>query len=187
MGSTKYNPVQVVCSGPDSKWHSLQQLFFTMISNANREVLIQSPYFIPDSALLSAMEVAALSGVKIRVMMTGLPDKKMPFWAAQTYFEELLEAGVEFYLYEKGFMHAKVIIADEQIATVGTCNLDVRSLHLHYEVNCLFYEPDTIQLLRSQFEIDVESCRKIKKENLKKLNIFKRFRNSLCRIVSPVL
>ncbi len=187
LGEVEYKPMQIVCSGPDSHWHSLQQLLFTMITNANKEVIIQSPYFIPDSGLLMAMETAALSGVNIRVMMTGLPDKKMPFWAAQTYFEELLDAGVEFYLYREAFLHAKMVIADELIATVGTCNMDIRSLHLHYEVNCVFYDQDTIQGLKEQFEKDILACREIKKANLKKQNIFIRFRNSLFRIISPVL
>ncbi|MBI9104811.1 MAG: cardiolipin synthase [Spirochaetales bacterium] len=187
LKEVEYKPMQVVCSGPDSKWHAIQQLFFTMIANANHEILIQSPYFIPDAGILSAMETAALAGVKVRVMMAGLPDKKMPFWAAQTYFIDLLEAGVEFYLYYEGFMHSKIMVADELIATAGTCNMDIRSLHLHYEINCVYYDHATITTLREQFYKDTQSCLQITLENIKKQNIFKRFRNSFCRILSPVL
>lgn len=182
-----YLPIQVLCSGPDSDWHSIEQFIFNMVCNADREVLIQSPYFIPSESLLSALVTTALSGVRIRFMMTGIPDKRIPFWAAQTYFEPLLEAKVEIYLYQKGFFHPKIFLADDKVATVGTCNMDLRSLHLHYEVNAVFYDNGTVTNLRTQFEKDVELCQQVTLENLRRRNAFIRFRNSLFRIISPVL
>jgi cardiolipin synthase len=180
-------PMQVVCSGPDSRFKSLELFLFNMITNANREVLIQSPYFIPSESLCLAMQTAAMGGVKVRIMMTGHPDKRMPFYAAQTYFEELLAAGAELYLYQRGFLHAKMYIADRTMASLGTCNLDIRSFSLHYEVNSVFYDEKTIDLLRRTFEADLAFCRKITPGDLRRRHLFVRLRNSVCRIVSPVL
>ena len=102
---------------------------------------IQSPYFVPDVGLYDTMIDAALSGVDVRFMMTGVPDKKVPYWAAWTYFRRLLEAGVRVYLYEAGFLHSKTIVVDSQVAAIGTMNMDIRSLRLHKELMLwLFYE-----------------------------------------------
>ena len=120
--------LQIVTSGPDSDWHSLKDLYFNMICNANEEVLIASPYFIIDDSIEEAMVTAALAGVRVRIIMAGPPpDKWIPYWVAQTYYERLIEAGVEFYQYTEGFFHSKYLIADGKIATVGTCNMDMRS------------------------------------------------------------
>ena len=119
--------MQVSSSGPDTIWTSLKFLYSKMISAAKKEVLIQSPYFVPDAGIISQLKIAALSGVDIKVMMTGVPDKKIPYWIAETYFEELLLAGVKIYRYKKGFLHCKNIIIVEKMCTMGTCNFDMRS------------------------------------------------------------
>ena len=180
-------PMQVVCSGPDSDWNSLKYLYFTLISNANSRVFIESPYFIPDVTMMSALETAALSGVEVNIMITGLPDKRIPFWVAHTYFETLLQAGANVYLYKKGFYHPKVLVADDQIATVGSCNMDVRSFHLDYEVNAFFYSEEISRQLVEQFYQDSAECTRITLEELRDLHFLKRLRNSLFRIVAPLL
>ncbi len=180
-------PMQVLVSGPDSDWYSLEKLYFNLISNADREVYIQSPYFIPSSSVQNAMETAALSGVNVNLMITGVPDKLIPFWVAQTYFESLLNAGVNIYLYEKGFLHSKVIIADEKIATVGTCNMDIRSFHLDYELNLIYYDAEIAKNLKKQFFEDLKYCRRIAAKDLKKRGFLVRLRNSVFRIIAPIL
>ena len=111
--------VQIATSGADSKWASIQQMFFTMITNANRDIYIQTPYFIPDQSIMTALETAALSGINVNILMTGIPDKKIPYWAAHTYFEPLLNAGVNIFQYKKGFLHSKIVIVDNSIASIG--------------------------------------------------------------------
>ena len=180
-------PVQIAVSGPDSKWDSLEMLYFNMINNANHDICIQSPYFIPDQAILKAMESAALSGVKVLLMMAGLPDKKIPWWSAFTYFKPLLEAGVRIFHYKEGFLHSKMVIMDDLVSTVGTCNMDVRSFRLNYEVNVVFYDEVITENLKKQFYLDLEGCREITVEELKTLSLPRQFRNSLCRIFSPLL
>jgi len=180
-------PMQIAVSGPDSRWSSIEQLYFLLITNANKEVWIQSPYFIPSDGILKAMQASALSGIKINLMMTGVPDKKAPYWAAQTYFETLLESGVRIFKYRKGFLHSKYMVADKEISTVGTCNMDMRSFHINFEVNTVIYDNETSSQLVDQFNKDLQFCSEVTLSKLRKRSIFTRARNSLLSIFSPIM
>lgn len=180
-------PIQVLVSGPDSEWYALEKLYVNLVSNADKEVFIQTPYFIPSSSVQDALETAALSGVRIYLMITGIPDKRIPFWVARTYMDPLINAGVNIYFYEKGFLHSKMVIADDKIATVGTCNMDIRSFHLDYEINVVYYDKAVTHRLKEQFFKDMEQCRRLTEKDLRKQNMFSRLRNSLFRIIAPIL
>ena len=180
-------PVQIAVSGPDSKWDSIELLYFNMITNASHEILIQSPYFIPDQAILKAMESAALSGVNVTLMMAGIPDKRLAWWVAFTYFEPLLEAGVKILHYMGGFLHSKVLIMDKMVSTVGTCNMDIRSFQLNYEVNAVLFDEKLSEDLSEQFEKDILNCREITLDEIHSLSLIKKFRNSFCRIFAPMM
>ena len=120
-------------------------------------------------------------------MIAGIPDKKIPFWVAHTYFDTLLAAGVNIYLYRKGFLHSKVLIVDDTISTVGSCNVDIRSFHLNYEINTVYYSRKITNELKERFKTDLQFCIKINDTDRKKLNVLGRLRNSMFRIISPVL
>lgn len=180
-------PVQIALSGPDSHWSTLKLAYFTLISNANEEVLIQSPYFIPDQSIMEALVSAALCGINVELMITGIPDKYTAWWAAHTYFQPLMEAGVRIFLYEKGFLHAKTFVVDKHISSVGTCNMDIRSFSLHYEINALIYHKKTALSLRNQYLRDRTFCRELTIGDMKALPLLKKFRNSIMRIFSPLL
>lgn len=180
-------PVQLACSGPDSDWPSIKQLLFNLIINADHTVYIQSPYFIPDTGIMDALSTAALSGVEIHLMMTGQVDKRMPYWAAETYFEPLLKAGVKIYRYQAGFLHAKTICVDNTITSIGTCNMDIRSFDLDYEVNAVFYDRRIARELLDQFQRDLKHCDQLQWDNLNRRNLFFKLRNSLFRLFSPLM
>jgi cardiolipin synthase A/B len=180
-------PVQITTSGPDAEWDSIKQLYFTLIATAEKRVYIQSPYFIPDESVQTALKVAALSGIDVRLMMTGIPDKWLPFWAAHTYFEELLRAGVKIYQYKKGFLHSKTVMADDSVCSIGTANMDTRSLDLNYELNTIIYDQTIAENLKKRFLEDINNCREVKLEEIKKTNVLIRFRNSLARLFAPIL
>ena len=180
-------PVQLCVSGPDSDWGSIEMSYFHIITNANREVCIQSPYFIPGEPIQQALETAALSGVNVRLMITGKPDKKTPFYAAFTYFKRLLEAGVKIFLYKAGFLHSKVIIADKMIVGMGSCNFDVRSFRLDYEVNTFIYDIESAKLIQDQFETDLANSSEFTMEDFKNFSFLRRLINSICRLFSPLL
>ena len=183
----KQLPVQIVCSGPDSDWNSLRMLYVNLIHNANRRIFVQSPYFVPEGTVINALTSAALSGVEVNVMMTGVPDKRIPFWVAHTFFEELIEAGVNIYLYRAGFFHAKTLVADDSIASIGSCNLDVRSFHLDYELNAFFYDESVAAELIDRFQVDLDNCILVTPDYISRLGLLKKLRNSLFRMIAPLL
>ena len=133
---------QVIAQSVEDKWNSSRRAHMVAVGNAAKRVWIQSPYFIPEVGLYDTMINAALSGVDVRFMMTGVPDKKVPYWAAWTYFRPLLKAGVKVYLYEAGFLHSKTLTADGQITAIGTMNMDIRSLRLHKELMLWMYDEE---------------------------------------------
>lgn len=179
--------IQVTTSGPDSQWRSIQQLYFSLISSANKKVYIQSPYFIPDASIIMALKTAALSGLDVKIMITGLPDKKLPYWSAFTFFEQLLEAGVKIYHYKKGFMHSKTITVDGDICSIGTANMDVRSFHINYEINTLIYDKQVTQELSIDFENDLKDCREFTLEDYRAIPALVDLRNSAARLFAPLL
>lgn len=181
------NFMQVSSSGADTIWTSLKYLYTKMITEANDEVLIQSPYFVPDISIINQLKISSLCGTKIKIMLTGVPDKKIPYWIAETYFEELLVAGIEIYRYKAGFLHCKNVIIDGKISTMGTCNFDMRSFEINYEINTVYYDKNISQNLRNQFYVDIEKCEKIEMKNIQKKVFWKKVRNSFFRIVSPIM
>lgn len=180
-------PMQIVCSGPDSDWNSLRMMFANLIHNANEKIYIQSPYFVPETTIMNALTTASLGGVEVNLMMTGIPDKRIPFWVAQTYFEELINAGVNIYLYKAGFFHSKVLVVDGTIATIGSCNMDVRSFNLDYEVNAFFYDEKIAEDLIETFHQDSAQCRTISDGDIRELTFWGKLRNSVFRIIAPLL
>ncbi len=182
-----YLPMQITTSGPDAEWSSIEQLYFNLITSAEKSVYIQSPYFIPNESIYKALLSAALSGIKIKIMITGKPDKFLPFWAAFSFFEPLLKAGVKIYHYKKGFMHAKTIIVDNEICSVGTANMDIRSFQLNYEVNMMIYDRKTADDLTNQFHKDLDYCHTFTSDEYNQIDALKKFRNSIARLFAPIM
>lgn len=180
-------PVQVLHSSVSTRFPTIRDVFMVALGSARQRVWVQSPYFVPDEPLITAMCVAAASGTDVRFMMTGLPDKKVPFYAAHAYFQKLLDAGVTIYKYEAGFLHAKTVTVDEELAIVGTCNWDVRSLILHDEVVAVFYDREVARSCAAQYERDIAECSTVVAEDLAGLSTRERLRNSLCRLPSRLL
>ena len=152
-------PVQITMSGPDSQWHGIRQLYFHLIVSARDHVYIQSPFFIPDETISEAMKSAALGGVDVRMICTPRGATfQIPYRAANTYFQEMAEAGVKIYLYNGGYYHAKTVNMDSQICSIGSCNMDIRSYNLNYEINSVLYDRDQAEELAAQFMRDLEDC-----------------------------
>ncbi|WP_209125790.1 cardiolipin synthase [Alkalihalobacillus sp. BA299] len=179
--------VQMIASGPDSRWEVIKKLFFSMIVSAKKSIWIASPYFIPDEDILSALRIAALSGVDVRILVPNRPDKRIVFYASRSYFPELLEAGVKIYEYNRGFMHSKIVIIDNEIASIGTANMDMRSFHLNFEVNAFLYRTKSVTTLVSDYIFDLEHSNQIDDEIFRKRSIVQRLLESTCRLLSPLL
>lgn len=179
--------VQIVSSGPDSKWTSIKDGYFKMIINARDKVYIQTPYFIPDDSILEALRVAGLSGVDIRIIIPSKPDHPFVYWASLSYIGELLQAGVKFYTYENGFIHSKVVLIDDVVSSVGTANLDIRSFKLNFEVNAFIYDEKVNNEIADQFIKDLERCKEITIEEYKNQPFIIKVKESISRLLSPIL
>ncbi|MFH0838863.1 MAG: phospholipase D-like domain-containing protein [Candidatus Omnitrophota bacterium] len=154
---------------------------------AQKNIYIVSPYFIPDSSLLVALKTAAMRGVKVTVLMAGVHDNPIPYWAAFSYFEELLKSGVRIFQYQKGFMHAKILSCDGRMCSMGTANFDIRSLKLNYEVNAVFYDEKLTLETDQQIAKDLEGSTEITSEDFNQISLLVRLRNSLMRLSSALL
>jgi cardiolipin synthase len=181
-------PVQLSLSGPDSDWRTIRQQYFGMITGATRRVRVQTPYFVLDESLSEAIKAAALSGVDVSVMVTnGGPDQRLVYWAAQTYLAEVASAGAEVLLYRGGFLHAKTVVTDGEVASVGSGNWDIRSFSINYELNALVYDRGVAAGLERAFEADRAHCVPFDPVAYYALSRPRRLRDSLARLVSPLL
>jgi cardiolipin synthase len=179
--------VQIAASGPDSDVPTIMFSLIETIGMAQDEILITSPYFIPGESILDALNVAALSGVKVKLLVPDKSDSWMVNAAARSYYGEMLDTGVEIYLYKKGFVHAKTVVADGQLAIIGTANMDHRSFELNFEVNSMIYDTKIAQQLRDAFFNDIKDAVKINPNTWKKRTLFKQLPEKLCRLLSPLL
>ncbi|MHC5202637.1 cardiolipin synthase [Myroides sp. LJL119] len=185
--SKKQLPIQIVSSGPDSDVPSILYGVLKAIQMAEKEVLITTPYYIPDESLQLAIKMATLSGKKVKMILPGITDSLIVKWASESYFQELLENGVEIYLYKKGFIHAKTIVTDQGISSIGTCNLDHRSFDLNFEINAFIYDQDFAQKMRDMFYLDTKDSLKLDLQRWNKRSKWQRLKNSFIRLLSPLL
>ncbi|WP_100330076.1 cardiolipin synthase [Bacillus xiapuensis] len=179
--------MQIVTCGPDSEWEQIKYGYIKLISSAKESIYIQTPYFIPDASLLDALRVAALCGVDVRIMIPNKPDHLFVYWATYSHIGELLKAGAKVYIYEAGFVHAKTIVVDKKLSSVGTANIDVRSFRLNFEVNAFIYHYETGQKLADIFERDMKLCSKLTPERYQGRSKWIKFKESISRLLSPIL
>ncbi|RNI26967.1 cardiolipin synthase [Rufibacter latericius] len=182
-----HTPVQIAASGPDSPMPTILFSMLQAIYLAQEEVLITTPYFIPGESILQALTVAALGGVKVKLLVPGITDSALVNAAAWSYYDDMLHAGVEIYLYQKGFIHAKTMVIDGAVSMVGTANMDNRSFELNFEVNAVVYDTDTSQQLREMFYQDLRHADKINLEVWRQRSHVKQFFEKLARLLSPLL
>ncbi|WP_429841819.1 cardiolipin synthase [Brevibacillus sp. FIR094] len=179
--------VQIVSSGPNSEKEQIKHAFLKMIYKARKKIYLQTPYFVPDEGVLTALKMAAMSGVDVRVMVPGKPDHLLVFWATHSYLGDLLKSGVRCYLYEKGFMHAKTIVVDTQLSSVGTANVDIRSFKLNFETNAFMYDSKMAEELEELFVSDLADCREMTLREYVNRPLRLRLLESLTRLLSPLL
>jgi len=178
---------QVVYSGSESRWESIREAFLIAIGSATSRVRVQSPYFVPDQGVMDSLVVQSLAGVDVEVMMAGVHDKRIPWWAAFTYIDDVLEAGAVVEQYQEGFFHAKTMTIDGSVAVIGTTNFDIRSFSLHDELSIFFYDKGVAAAQDAIFEADLAACRTLTASEVANLPRPIRFRNALARLVSRVL
>ncbi|WKY45459.1 cardiolipin synthase [Eubacteriaceae bacterium ES2] len=179
--------IQIVSSGPDKINQQIKQGFVRLITNAQSYVLIQTPYFVPDESIMEALRIALLSNIDVRIMIPNKPDHIFIYWATLAYVGELIEYGAKIYIYDKGFLHAKTIVVDDSVSSVGSCNFDVRSFGLNFETNAFVYDRGVATKLKKHFVDDLKYCTHYDLEKYNHRGKLIKIKESISRLFSPLL
>ncbi len=181
--------VQIVDDGPHNDVNVIRNTFIKLINEADKRVWITTPYLILDNELAIALKLAASSGVDVRIIVPGLHDKgkKIVYKATESFFNELLEYGVKIYKYQNLFIHSKILIIDDDVASVGTANFDYRSFDLHFEVIAILYSDPAVKELINSYEDDLKNCTQVMYEMWQQRSFVQRTIESLVKIFSPLL
>ena len=179
--------IQIAASGPDSITPTILYSLLYAIYQAQEEILITTPYFIPDQSLMDALIVAALAGVSVQLLVPEKSDSKLVALAASSYYADLLSAGVKIFFYQDGFVHAKTLVVDQKIAVIGTANMDLRSFDLNFEVNAIVYDDEFAASLANVFNADTKDALILDKDAWSNRSISRKFLEKIARLVSPLL
>jgi cardiolipin synthase len=187
--SLKVGPasIQIVSGGPDTTWNPPREQYVKMVDSARRTCYLQTPYFVPDVSVMTALRIAALSGVDVRIMIPSKADQPFVHWASMSNVGELLEAGVRAFAYNDGFLHAKTVTVDDCVTSVGSANWDLRSFKWNFETNAVIYDRTLGEAYRRIFEEDMKRCTEITRESYGKRSRPTRLKESVCRLFSGVL
>lgn len=177
-------PMQAVTSGIDSPWHPISQGYFNMIARARERVWITSPYLVPGASFIKAITNTSLAGVDVRILLPSTKDHFLVFWGSRSNYENLLRAGVRIFLYEKGFIHSKTVLSDGETVSVGSCNMDARSLDINFENQLFIYDKELNAEFAGQFEKDTEASREIVLEEWMKRPLRHKIIESFARLYS---
>ena len=164
-----------------------EEVYFHILNHAKKYVHIMTPYLILDNEMLDTLTRAAKSGIEVCIIMPHIPDKWYAFAVAKTYYRELIEAGVQIYEFTPGFVHAKIFVSDNDTATVGTINLDYRSLYLHFECGVFIYNNPVVREIESDFQKTLEKCQRISIADLKKISPLMAICGRVLRLIAPLM
>ena len=179
--------IQIVSCGPESLKEEVKQGYLKMISSAKKNIYIQTPYFVPDASILEALKMAVLCGVDVRIMIPCMPDHMFVYWATYSYVGILLSYGVKTYVYDEGFLHAKTICVDGEVASIGSANFDIRSFRLNFEANAFIYDASEVYKLEAIFETDMMRCHELTKQLYHNRSPIIKFKESISRLLSDLL
>ena len=179
--------MQIVTSDPTTQWPELMQGYVRILLEAREYVYIETPYFLPTEPVSFALSTCALAGVDVRVIIPKKGDSKMVQMASRSFIEDMLEAGVKFYLYESGFNHSKLMICDDNLCTCGSCNVDFRSFENNFEANAFIYDTKTVAAVKQVFLNDLEHCQILDSERFLNRSFHIKLWESVLRLFSPLL
>ncbi|MBU3875532.1 cardiolipin synthase [Faecalicatena sp. AGMB00832] len=164
-----------------------EEVYFHILNHAKKYVHIMTPYLILDNEMLDTLTRAAKSGIEVCIIMPHIPDKWYAFAVAKTFYRDLIEAGVQIYEFTPGFVHAKIFVSDDDTATVGTINLDYRSLYLHFECGVFIYNNPVVREIEADFQKTLKQCQRISVSDLKKISPFMAICGRVLRLIAPLM
>lgn len=181
------NLVQIVSSGPDTDWESIMQGIASAIMSATKYVYIHTPYFMPTEVIAACIQMSALSGVDVRLMIPARSDSRLSDASTFSFLGRTLEAGVRVFLYKEGFLHSKAIVIDDFISIIGSANLDERSFAQNFEVNAFVYDTHTAQELKTLYVRDMKNCTELTLEAWNNRKRKQKLKESFARLFSPLM
>lgn len=179
--------VQPYFDTPLDKERVCQNNYLNVINNSKEYVWIATPYLVLDEQMVTALTIAAKSGVDVRIVVPGIPDKWYVYYVTQSYYKRLLSAGVKLYEYIPGFIHAKMYVSDDIQAIVGGANTDYRSMYLNYENCCGFYGGNVVGRVKADFEQTFTHCRQVNMADVENTSFFKRLCQIIFRVLGPLM
>ena len=179
--------IQIATSDPVGKWKDIMQGLLLVIASARKYIYIQTPYLLPTESILVALKTAALAGVDVRIMIPERSDSRLVHWGTKSYLAELMEAGVKIYCYQKGFLHSKLVVSDDSLATVGSTNMDFRSFEHNFEVNAFMYDRISVLMLKDVFLSDQKDARLIQQKAWRVRPWSQKVKESIIRLLAPLL
>ncbi len=186
-GTRDFCEMQIISSGPDNTSEQIRDNYLRLITKAQKSIHIQTPYFIPDEAILSALKIAIKSGIEVNIMIPCKPDHPFVYWATYSYIGDMVMAGANCYIYNNGFLHSKGMIVDGQVFCYGTANMDIRSFALNFEVNSVVYNRKKAEEMEALFREDLKVCTQITRDLYAERRLYVRLKEQVCRLMSPLL
>lgn len=180
-------PMQIALSAPSDNWHQIEFGYIKMIMNAKESIYMHSPYFIPDKGYINALRIAAKAGVDVRLIIPNKPDHIFVYCATITSVAQLIRDGVKVYTYENGFIHSKMMIIDDEVASVGSSNMDIRSFELNFEINAFMYDENIVKELKAAFIEDMKVSEELTEERYEQRSNWIKFKQSIAKLASPIL
>ena len=179
--------IQIVTSDPVGEWRDIMQGLLIAISSSRKYFYIQTPYLLPTEPILMALKTAALAGVDVRIMIPARADTWITHLGSLSYLDDIMRAGVRIYLYQKGFLHSKLMVSDDTLSTVGSTNMDFRSFEHNFEVNAFMYDPSSALLLKGIFLQDQKDAILLQRKTWIKRPWYQKAQESIVRLLAPLL
>lgn len=177
--------IQIIASSPETLNQPIKECMIKMIMSAKNSIKIQSPYFVLDDSMRESLILAILSGVKVEIMFPSVADHKPVWLASLNYLKDMQRYGANIYFYN-GFLHSKTLCVDDSISTVGSCNMDIRSYSLNFEINCVIYGKQASDALCQLFESDKNNCTLLPKDYFNKMNLLRKIGMKFCNLFSAI-
>ncbi|WP_455667165.1 cardiolipin synthase [Phocaeicola sp.] len=179
--------IQIVTSDPVGEWRDIMQGLLIAISSSRKYFYIQTPYLLPTEPILLALKTAALAGVDIRIMIPERADTWLTHLGSLSYLDDMMRAGVKIYLYQKGFLHSKLMVSDDTLSTVGSTNMDFRSFEHNFEVNAFMYDTASALALKEIFLQDQKDAILLQRKTWMKRPWYQKAKESIVRLLAPLL
>ena len=181
-----YLPVQMVAGGFDTGWHEIHKMYFSLINAARERLYITTPYFVLNDAMLESLQTAALRGVDVKIIIPKKTESFVIDWLNESFFKEILRAGVEVYWYENGFLHSKAVIVDNRVLSMGSANMNMRGYYLDYEMNVLIYDQQSCERMVKILNKYIGMSEKLSYKDYEEISLLRSVRYIVGRLILPI-